>query len=672
MQGGIRTLRAHRGAALPDRWVVAATLCGWLVVSEAAAAEPGATATEQIGPLAVSVDGRARVRGDRVDGASIHAAWIAGPYLVDQAGRDALAAFERATFPEHPASGHRVVAQEPEVWMQDLQRPQVASRWTRRLIEYLLYFKDNPKGQALMRGWLRRLGRYEVPLAAILAEHDVPGDLLFVALAESGFNPAVRSRVGAAGLWQFMEATGAVYGLRTSYWVDDRHDPVKSTHAAALYLKDLKTRFGTWELALAAYNAGYGLVMTSIERANTNDFWLIADLESGLPYATVNYVPKITAAAFVGENRAAFGFGPSELTPDPTFEWTEVRAPRATSLERIAKLIDADPPTVAELNAQLIRGRTPPGRGTFPIRIPRDKVDAFERAYGTLAEEADTTTSYRVRHGERLGDIATRHGLTERELRTLNGVRDSAEIRGGVMVIVPRIDRLAERPAAEPRPVPVAALPPLTPPTGTRRVLFETTRATLPADLTKAFGATWSQVVQWNDLDPHARLQGGEVIQLLVPRDFDAGRSGVILIDTAVEVVRGSRAHLDHNLGVRGLSRRGYQARRGDTLDKIARRFDLTVGDLARINGFARGHEVEAGELLVVYVPAAKEGGTVRAPDPPEVYPTYVAAVPSTAATGKTPTRSRPAAPAVPTPSTPADVRPPSTADSNRRPGQPR
>ena len=548
--------------------------------------------------------------------------------------------------------------------MKALSTPDLSTRWTRRLVEYLKYFRDDEKGQGLMRGWLRRLGRYEAPLSAILAEHDVPADLLFVALAESGFNPAVRSRVGAAGLWQFMEATGAVYGLRKSYWVDDRHDPVKSTHAAALYLSDLKTRFGTWELALAAYNAGYGLVMTSIERANTNDFWTIADLESGLPYATVNYVPKIVAAAYVGHNRDAFGFGPDKLTPDPTYAWVEVRAPRATSLSRIAGLIGAEAEVIEEINAQLVRGKTPPGRGTYPIRIPRINVEAFEKAYGQLAEEAEEVVTYRVRHGERLEDIAAAHDISERQLRGLNGVQDSAEIRGGTLLIVPKVEQLATVP---PRPAPVAALPPVKLPEGKRRVVFETNRATLPADLTKVFGATWSQVAAWNDLDPLARLQPGQVLQLFVSATFDPGRAGVIVRDDAVDVVRGSREHIEHNLQLRGLQRRAYTARKGDTLDKVARRLGLTVGDLARINGFSRTHDLAVGELLVEYVQPRHESSTMRAPDPPRVYADG-SRVPSTPETAKTPGQLD----TTPPEPEPVPGRDPSTADTARVPGQPR
>lgn len=596
---------------------VVLTLAAGSTVASAATLEASAPAPEQVGDLWVSAAGRRRVRGGRMDGASVHDPWVAAARDGDLDARVALAAFERATFPDHA-----VVLRAPKPWMEDLARPTLPVRWTRRVVEYLTYFRDNPKGRALMRGWLRRAGRYETQLRAILHDAGVPEDLVFVALAESGFNPTVRSRVGAAGLWQFMEATGKVYGLNRDYWVDERHDIVKSTHAAALYLKDLHTRFGTWELALAAFNAGYGLVMVSIDRHNTNDFWTLADTESGLPYATTNYVPKILAAAVVGTNRDALGYDAATITPLPAAEWVEVRVPAKTSLASLAKKIGQDEGLIAELNAQYIRGRTPP-RGSATVRIPRAAKAKFEAAASTLHDEAVAMREHVVRHGERLTAIAARVGTTDKALRRLNGVRDSAELVGGTTIVLPPADALpkptATRSSSDKTEHPLlAATPPVTVPNGLRRVFFRTNRASLPRDVARAFGVPWSQLVAWNALDERARLQSGQVLQVLVSGDFDPGPRHLVVFEVGdvTAVVRGSREHLEQGLLRRGLARRAYKARKGDTLTKIARRFDLTVGDLARINGFRRSHDPSVGELLVVYIPTNKRGSTLRAPDP--------------------------------------------------------
>ncbi len=634
----------------------------------------GAAATERVGPVLVSTRGRARVRSDRPDGEILHIAWAAPPVVPDWELRQSLTAFERATFPDGGAAPS-LVATPPEPWMADLAHPKLPVRWNDRLVDYLRYFRDRDPGRALMRGWLRRAGRYEPRLRAILTEVGVPEDLVFVALAESGFNPRVRSRVGAAGLWQFMEATGNVYGLQQDFWTDDRFDVDKSSYAAAAYLADLHARFGSWELALAAYNAGYGLVMTAIDRHNTNSFWALAKIESGLPYATVNYVPKIIAAALVGRNREALGYGPDVLEAHPVIEWVEVKLPRSTRLTDLATLLDTDADILAEINGAFIRGRTPPGR-SVTVRIPRDKAEAFAKARPQLEAKWRTEGTLTVQHGQSLGSIARRHGITEKALRKLNGIRDSAEVSGGVVLVVPSKVDPAGHAAADVELPPLAAVPQVQLSTQQRLVFLETTRATTPPALERAFGVRWSDIVQWNDLDPRARLQSGLMLQVVVAEDFDGPAHALAVYerDQVEHVVRGSRAHLEAELKRRGRRRRGYRVRPGDSLGKIGGRFGLTIGDLSRINQVARNHSLEAGDVLVVYVTPAKAKGTVRAPAPVgfaerEAQGSSTRA-PSTPSTARVPGQGvQPRSAPTPSPSTPAS-RKPSTSDTARVPGR--
>jgi membrane-bound lytic murein transglycosylase D len=585
--------------------------------------QPGAGG--KIGPIHVSEAGRTRVRGDRPEGTSVEVAWRFGKNDRGRGDREALAAFERATFPpvgpQAKASKppQTIIERPPEPWMARLDTPAISVRWNRKTVEYLRYFRDTPRGQKMVRSWFRRLGRYEKRLRMILREVSVPEDLVFVAMAESGFDPRVRSRVGAGGMWQFMDATGRVYGLEQDYWVDERFDIEKSTYAAALYLKDLRTRFGSWELALAAYNAGYGIVMASIRRHNTNNFWTLAAMESGLPYASTNYVPKIVAGAIVGRNRRVFGCDTKTLQPAPPIDWVEVLVSQSTALSAVATAIGEDPELILELNAQLIRGRTPPRPGGYRIRIPPDRLEGWKNAHGSLPE-----TTYTVRHGDKLAKIAERFGTTDRKLRKLNGIRDSAELEGGLTIVVPAGKPGKGKPSRGKKAAKrVAALPQVSPSPGHKVVFFETTRASTPGSVARAFAADWKDIVAWNDLDPQARLQAGQLLQVVVPEGFDPDAAGVVALgaDEVRQVVRGSREHLEAGLAERGLVRRGYKVHRGDTLKKISKRFRLSLGDLARINGFSRKHKPKAGDIVVVYVPKGRTRGTRKAPDPPAVYP---------------------------------------------------
>ena len=590
-------------------WTLALALAA-LAPFAAGAAPAAEEPRERVGPLLVSTTGRDSVRGGRPDGASIHETHAPRAHDPDAGARDDLATFERERF-----TGVRptIIDTPPEPWMAALQLPDLPVRWNSQTVAYLKYFRDDPRGQALIKGWIRRMGRYEAVLRPILREVGVPEDLVFVAMAESGFNPKVRSRVGAAGMWQFMEGTGRVYGLERGYWIDERHDIERATYAAATYLKDLRVRFGSWEMALAAFNAGYGLVMTGVSRANTNNFWALCELESGLPHATTMYVPKIVAAALVGRNRSVFHVGADLQGALPPVQWAQVEVGPSTSLASVAKLIGEDPALIEELNAQLARKRTPPGR-RYPLRIPRSKLHAFEQGASRLASEAGDVQQHSVRYGETLAEIAQRHGTTEAALRRLNEIDDSAELTRDTVLLVPA----RGKPEPAPRVRPRAAVPRIVVDAAQRLVFFEVTRATSPRGLAEAFGVAWEQIVAWNDLDPQARLQPGQVLQLVVPRSFDAQAARVDALEASQVdlVVRGSREHIEASLRERSLTRRGYRVRKGDDLVKIGKKFDLSDGDLARINGFSREHSPAVGTTIVVYVDRAHERGTTPAPPP--------------------------------------------------------
>lgn len=583
--------------------------------SAVTAASPAASdgPIDNVGPLQIPFSGRSQVRGDRPEGSTIHEAYVPAPADPEAAERADLVEFERRELPPTTAL-HRPP---PEPWLAELALPELPVRWSEATIEYLRYFRDEPKGQRLIRGWIRRMGRYEPRLRQILSEVGAPEDLVFVAMAESGFNPGRRSQVGAAGMWQFMEGTGRVYGLERSFWIDERLDVERSTYAAAAYLKDLRARFGSWEMALAAYNAGYGLVLKSVGRYNSNNFWALCEIESGLPEATTHYIPKIIAAAVIGRNRRAFAVDHGDLEALPAVEWGDVMVPAKTSLDAVAKLIDEDPALIAELNARYVRGRVPP-EGEHPVRVPVAKKTLLQRSQGRLLSEAGTLTTTTVRYGETTAAIAARSGIKDAQLRRLNGIKDNAELDRDVVLVVPSRAKTTELTAKDRGERPLAAVPAVVVAPGERLLFFAATRSTTPRGLAEAFGVPWESLVAWNDLDPQARIQPGQILQVIVDASFQADAKGVVVYapDEVDHVIRGSGPHIDASLARRGLIRRGYKARSGDTMKKIGKRFGLTDGDIARINGVPRQHTPKRGEVFVVYVAKGKTKGTIRPPEP--------------------------------------------------------
>ncbi len=568
-----------------------------------------------LGPLWVSEAGRYQMRGDRGPDPSLYAAFTPparrAEYAVD------LFAFEQATFsPEQaPEPMQTLKTRPPEGWMSQLAVPPgIPIRWNRALVEYLEFFHSDPKGQAMIKAWFRRKHRYEAAIKKIFAQQGVPEELLFVALAESGFHPGVRSDVGAAGMWQFMVPTGQVYGLQVDEWIDDRHDFERSTWAAAAYLHDLKVRFGNWELALAAYNAGYGNVMTAMRRNNTNNFWALCEIENGLPHATTLYPPKILAAAVVQHNRRVFGVADDQLKLLDSIATVEVRVPPGTSIKELATSLQIAPDLMQELNARYVRGRTPPTGEPAMVRIPSDKFAAFERESKGRDALAQRYTSREVLWGESLESIASQHGITEKALRSLNGLTDSAQVGGGSILVVPRAQIVPTAPIGD---KPLAAVPTLPLSAGQRVVFVRATRSLAPSQLAERMGTTWERIAVGNDLDPLARLQDGQILQVAVAHDFVADAAGVRVFerDQVEYVIRGSSGHLDAELRRRNLVRRGHRVKRGDTLDSLAKRYGLSVGSIARINQFPRTHQPQAGDLLVVYVEPNKTKGTVVAPE---------------------------------------------------------
>jgi membrane-bound lytic murein transglycosylase D len=572
----------------------------------------------QIGPswdpdraVWADAEARQRVRGDRPENASLHVAYATTEHRWDDDLRRELIGFETLAFPEGQAPRKTIVDKPPEAWMSKLELPDIPVRWNQQTIEYLRFFKDDPKGQRMIAAWLNRMGRYEHRLRAILTEVGVPEDLVYVAMIESGFDPSAQSSVGAAGMWQFMEPTGRVYGLDTDYWVDDRLDFERAGYAAATYLADLKTRFGTWELALAAYNAGYGLVVQSIRANNTNNYWALTEIENALPKQTVNYVPKILAAAIVGHNRDAFGVTGK---PEPRLDLIEVKVPAGTRIEDLGKALEVDPKLLAEINAAYLRGRTPPEGGPALVRIPRAKHELFS-SLKDIATTEQRWTTYKVKLGDDLDSIAAAHGITTKQLRSINAIHDSGEIKGGVVLVVPVGTTPA---AATTTALPIVAVPPVSVPADKRLVFFRVTRAATGTSIATSFGVAWADVVAWNDLDPEARLVDGQMLQIVVAKDFDAAAAGVLISELSQvrHVVRGTAAHLDALLADRELVRRGYKVGKDDSLKKIAKKFDLSLGSIARINGVAREHEFKPDEVIIVYVAKSASKGTIDPPAP--------------------------------------------------------
>lgn len=294
--------------------------------------------------------------------------------------------------------------------------------------------------------WLTRLNHYKPLVERILSEFDLPNDLVFLSLVESGFNPHAYSRARATGPWQFMRSTAKHYGLRVDYYIDERRDPIKSTVAAARYLRDLYDLFGTWPLAMAAYNAGEGKVLRALQKTQAESFWEIAQTRH-LRRETREYVTRILAASIIAKNPDRYGF--SQEQPD-LHQFEEVVVRRPLLLRDIAKVTGVPYRELRRLNPELRRDVTPPDDAEYHLKVPvgtkatiepmLERIPGWKLSAPAVKRETDRAASaewYRVRVGDSLWTIAKRFRLSVQELKARNNLNGRRIKPGDLLALGP-------------------------------------------------------------------------------------------------------------------------------------------------------------------------------------------------------------------------------------------
>ena len=294
--------------------------------------------------------------------------------------------------------------------------------------------------------WLHRGTRYEGMIRDKLHAAGLPEDLYYLALVESGFDSHAYSRAAAVGMWQFMTGTARGVGLRVDWWVDERRDPVRATEAAIRYLSELRDEFdGSLYLAAAAYNGGSGRVSRGLAKHADDldgvegDDRFFALAETGyLRAETREYVPQLIAAALVGKAPERYGI---EVEPMAPFAYDSVLVPATTPIAAVARAAGAPVQAISDLNPQLLRGMTPPG-ATSAVRVPAGQGSGFADRLAALPDGVRRGIVARetTEHRGRLSRMASRHGLTERQLAWYNpGLKRASNglLIEGQTVIVP-------------------------------------------------------------------------------------------------------------------------------------------------------------------------------------------------------------------------------------------
>jgi membrane-bound lytic murein transglycosylase D len=352
-----------------------------------------------------------------------------------------------------------------------------------------LNFFQTPRGRAIVETGLSRSGKYRDMIARILHEEGVPQDLIYLAQAESAFQPAALSRAGARGIWQFVPWRGNEYGLKRSWWVDERQDPEKATRAAAQHLRDLYGLFGDWYLAMAAYNCGPGNVQKGIERTGYADFWELYR-RNVLPRETKNYVPIIVALTLIAKDAAHYGIHPELEKPVPS---DVVKPGSAIDLRLVAETIDADVETLRSLNPSLLRLATPDDP-RFELHLPVGTAQKFSNEIADIpAEKWVSWRRHRVEPGETLTSLAKKYKVTAAAIAAANSLGGSTALSAGDKLIIP-----AAQPAGE---------------TKSRLVRYRVRKGDTLGGIADQFSVSTDQLRKWNALKS-ARVSRGMVLRV--------------------------------------------------------------------------------------------------------------------------------------------------------------
>ncbi|MEZ4388734.1 MAG: LysM peptidoglycan-binding domain-containing protein [Candidatus Krumholzibacteriia bacterium] len=372
-----------------------------------------------------------------------------------------------------------------------------------RVDRWLDYFTG--RGRRHFQRWLDRQAEVGPLVQQILAEENLPEELIYLAMIESGLSTRARSSVGAVGPWQFMAPTGRSHGLAVNWWVDERRDLERSTRAACRYLRALHDEFGDWALVLAAYNSGEGRVRRQLRDNGHDNYW-----DYRLPRQTVDYVPKFIAAASIGADPAAYGFTVAER---PALAVEHLAVNDATDLSLIATCAEVPEEQVYELNPALLRRATPPGDSGYLVNLPSGTADRARAALARIpATKRLTWRKHEVKRGETLGHIAGQWGTSVRAIQEANSLGKRTLIRPGDQLLIPmprELQDLARKRAEDAGRY--------IPPQGHERVTYRVQSGDTLGAIARRLGVSVAHLKQVNGIANPRRLKIGQTLEAYRP-----------------------------------------------------------------------------------------------------------------------------------------------------------
>lgn len=458
--------------------------------------------------------------------------------------------------------------------------------------EVLLYFKYFiHRGRAQMERSLRRAEKYLPYVFKVFNEKGIPEDIAYLAIVESGFNPHAVSRAGAAGMWQFMPATGRTFGLASDWWSDERRDPYKATVAAANYLAKLHDLFDDWYLALAAYNAGEGKILRALDGTGASGFFDLVsknhmlDYKAQLRAETQKYVPQLIAVVKIVRHLDLLGFDPLDLSR--AYNVVPLKVKGGASMTALAKATNLSWEEFAQFNPAFLRRMTPPGKSStvyVPAHLAKTAQAFLE---SPECEYMSGWKRYKIRKGDTVTRVAARAGVPASVLRQINNLGAKNRLTAGSTILVPSAAEPSRQQPAQPERKPQRLK---------ERALLATHTVAKKETLysiARAHNISVDELRAANALKPNASIRIGQVLK--VP---GSGKGASKMVAQGGKSAKNAPAP-SKTTAVKTKATR-HTVRTGDTLWNIAQRYDVNVGDLRKWNKMTEKSVLKKGDTLVI------------------------------------------------------------------------
>jgi membrane-bound lytic murein transglycosylase D len=415
----------------------------------------------------------------------------------------------------------------------------------------------------------------------------LPEELSWLPLVESGFKVSALSRARALGLWQFIPSTGYKYELNRDEWIDERMDVEKSTRAAISYLKELHDMFGDWLTVLAAYNCGEGRVLKVISRQHINYFDRFWDLYHQLPYETARYVPRFLATLAIIKDPQKYGMDLKTAPHDGSCPYEIVKTQRQMRLGDIATRIEVPEETLVFLNSELRHKATPPRE--YALKLPLEKAETFVALEGEIPSwepelkpatvKKSLTIRHRVQRGETVVTLARKYRTSVKAILSYNHLSSRTKLKAGRIVAIPipsyrtgvvaSNDKETERPD---RGTPIR---------------YTVKRGDTLLSVASRYGVSIAQIKKVNGLRGNT-VKAGQVLSI----------SSELAEQSSLDPARTQKAR--STAGSKKKAKRTYTVKKGDTLNRIAAKNNLSLSALKDLNRIRDLNHIQPGQTIVV------------------------------------------------------------------------